>query len=315
MRNILVLIGLAVLNPRSAVPARAPSQAEQDYIIGSRVGRCLVLQCQVFRGSFKANAGPPGDSVTVRVEELISGPSPKTGEISIPYAQFQEGNSGDGGQPLAMAWASVKVAHNTSVTIVLALESGWGVRAGLPVFITSNEKEIGTIRSLVEESSRLEHSPMQVSSSVASLSRTPNPALAGYLAVYLTWSKALSNREFSADLLSQIFGNPSVPDAAADDLVFSLLGKYHGLPAESGVRGTIVRRLTQVGQQPGRHAAVSAIQGLARLVGSDESVRTMPSETALEGLANNYRGLVKRGSIPRNPTFETGLAIKYETAR
>jgi hypothetical protein len=36
----------------------------------------------------------------------------------------------------------------------------------------------------------------------------------------------------------------------------------------------------------------------------------LPSQTVEDELESNYRGLVKKGSVPRNNALETGLGFK-----
>jgi len=113
-----------------------------------------------------------------------------------------------------VAWKNVKPSKNLPVTVALGARQGWGVAPGYPVLVASGDREAALIRSLTAEALQLESSPDLVSSRVASLSRVPNPGLAGYVFAFLTHSQTFSKVTqpgLAADLFSPLFGSPSVP--------------------------------------------------------------------------------------------------------
>jgi hypothetical protein len=176
------------------------------------------------------------------------------------------------------------------------------------VVVTSNEREAEIIRSLAEEASRLEASPDLISTDVASLSSSPNPALAGYLFANFIFSKTMQ-RELRFSLLSQMVGSPSVPAERWQEIVGWLKA---GQPLSAEARSKVARRLVELGQQSNVETATAAYDGLVKMASWDDSVTTLVSPSALEGLRKSYRTMVNRGRVPRNPQLETVLGIKAE---
>lgn len=285
-------------------------QAAGDYSLGAGVGYCVVAKCQVFQGLLLTDPPKSGEPVTVRVTRVLFGPPITLENVRVPYEDFDHAHGGDGGGALAAAWMKVKMLGNTPVTVVLGLERGFAVLPGEPVVVTSDERDSETIRSVAEEASRLEDSPDLISTDVASLSRSPNPALAGYLFVSLVFSNPSMQRDLRSSLLSQVLVSPSVPDERLQEIVGWLQSGYPSLSPTG--RSALVRRLVDLGQQSNAEAAKAAYYGLVQIAKWDDTVATLVSPAALGGLRSAYRTMVSKGRIPRNPELETALGIKLE---
>jgi hypothetical protein len=305
---LLISHGLSVMPLASAAPVE--SQAAGDYSLGVGVGYCVVAKCQVLRGFLLTDSPKSGEPVTIRVDRVFFGPPMKLGNMTIPYEDLDHARGQDSGALLAQAWMKVRMLRNTPVTVALGLARGFGVRPGEPVVVTSDEREAEIIRSLAEEASRLEGSADLISADVASLSSGPNPALAGYLFVNLVFSNPSMQRDLRSSLLSQMLGDPSVPGERLQEIVGWLQSGYPSLSPTG--RSALVRRLVELGQQSNVDAAAAGYYGLEQIAKWDDSVTTLVSPAALDGLRDAYRAMVSKGRIPRNPQLETVLGIKPE---
>jgi hypothetical protein len=299
-----------VLGSQAIVMAAPPPNRSEDYALGSRIGGCLVVACEVFRGFVLSESPKSGGPITIHVEEVLFGMPNKPDQLDLPYEDLAHARNGDGGNYLASAWANVTPSRNTPVTVVFALESGFLFHRAEPVLVTSDERETGIIRSLTEKAAQLDSSPDLISEAIASLSSNPNPPLAGYLFTYLTLGRHLPPTDITVGFLSQLLGNPSVPAGQADSIAAFLVFRYYYL--SPGSKMALISRFAELGQQADLELTKAAYYGLGRIAEFDHSVRAMVPSASLSGLESTYRSLVKKGSIPRNQLFEAGLAIKYE---
>src|SRR5580658_2067656 len=139
MRSFLSLIAIALSASLSAAGARrVPTQTESEFGLGNGVGRCLVHKCLVFHGFILSALPKTGDPVAVQVEEWLHGAAADGEPMMVPYEEFPEHSSGDGGFAVATAWQRVKISPNEPVTVVLAMEAGLGVQVGEPILVTSD---------------------------------------------------------------------------------------------------------------------------------------------------------------------------------
>jgi len=168
----------------------------------------------------------------------------------------------------------------------------------MPVIVTSNEREMDIIRSLTEEGPPLEGSQELISEAVASLSLTPNPALAGYIYMYLKFPKTSVPTDHWADLFWQLIQNPSVPADRWDEIAVWLVSCYDNLSPAG--RSTLVSRLRELGQQGDALAATIGVAGLAEIASRDASVEVRISPATLARLRSSYAALVSNGSIYSN---------------
>jgi len=144
-----------------------------DYAIGTQVGHCIEAKCQIFRGSPVSGSLRSGGPIVFRIKRWFFGEAPPSGTIALPYE----------------ALSNIDLSLDAPLTVVFAQEDGLGVHAGQPVLVISAEREAELVRRIAEEAQRLGNSPELVADAVAALSRTPNPAFAGYLLAHHTFSK------------------------------------------------------------------------------------------------------------------------------
>jgi hypothetical protein len=249
----------------------------------------------------------PKKPITVRVEEVLYGMSAKAVTVAVPYDDPDHGDLRDGLGSPAATWRGIKVSANLPVMVVLGLERGFGVYPGEAVVITSDEREMGIIRSLVGSALRFRESQEAVATAVTSLSLFRDAPMAGYLSMYLTMGKAQSPIDVTAALLGELLANPSVPAARADWIADFLVLDYRAL-SEGGKAG-LVRRFADLGQGSDMALARAAFTGLARIAGFDRSVAAMIPEPVLNGLKSAYRESVAKGRVPRDEALERGLGI------
>jgi hypothetical protein len=292
-----ICVSLAII-AQSFAAAQAPSQAAHDYDMGMAIGLCMSAKCQVFHGFLSTNAPQSGESVSVRVDQWWSGPHSATETISVPYEESPARCSGDGGCPVASAWMNVKASPNGPLVVVLGLEKGFGTLPGIPVFVTSDEREAEIIRLVTKEAARLDGSPELISEAVASLSRVPNPALAGYMYARLKFSKMSVEGDRWADLFWQLIENPSVPPDRWGEIAVWLVSCYDTL--SSAGRTLLVSRLRDLGQQEDALPATIGVAGLAEIASHDASVEIGIPPATLVRLRSSYAALVSKGSIYSN---------------
>jgi hypothetical protein len=288
------------------VTAATSSRDLEDYGLGSVVGRCLAVRCQIFSGVVLTEIAKPEEPVAVRVEETLFGSDDGPQVMRLPWQD--DPHQRERGAYLSSAWAKADIRRNASVTVVLALEQGYGVFPGEPVLVTSSERDSMIIRSLADDARRLRESPERISDMVASLSGNANPALAGYLFFHLTHGKANYSRDLAATLLSDLLAsllNPMDLDLASAGFLPST---YPAL--EPSTQVGVVTRLVELAQRPDSDGARAAFEGLAKIASLDNGVVGMLPPASLPALGDAYRQLVKTGSIAAEPLLEQMLGKK-----
>ena len=254
----------------------------------------------------------PTGPVTIRIDEWLFGrPEAPPDAVAIPGEGQAPPSPGMSDGRLAAAWAGTQIADRVPVTAIRVLQDGAAGRQGDPVRVTSDQREAAAIRSVAENASRLEADPSLVSEFVSSLSRSPDPALAGYLVMHL-WMHAPVPPQpvLATELLLQMLPNPSVPGADMEFIAQVVVFHYNGLPA--AVKSEVVQHFVDLGQRQDVWSARAGYAGLAKIAAFDrEAVGTIRPE-ALTALGNIYRELVKTGSIKRNGSLEAGLGIKVQ---
>ena len=306
-RFLIVVFGLASGVMRGA--ADDGKQAVGDFGIGQGLGQCVAAGCQVFRGFLADDSFRSGQPVAVRVEEwLLGAPIRPPETIAVPYEDHVR--NGDGGGVPALAWEGVKLSKNLPVTVVFGVKRGWGVQAGNPVVVASGDGETALIRSLTREALRLEESPGAVSDHVASLSRAANPGLAGYVFAFLTRSEKVTRRGLAADLLTEMFGSPSVPPELWKEMPFWMVMASGSLPREGQAR--MARRFVEMAQQRDPDAALAGFAGLALIASPGAPMREMIQPAAFGGLSRAYTGLLRAGKMRSDQSLEVLLGIRQE---
>jgi hypothetical protein len=309
MRFMVAPIGFILILQQALAAAHLSKQDIEDYGLSATVGQCLIVRCQVFRGFLGTGSPKSGESFEVKVQEWLYG-EPVLETAWVPYEDFRGSANKDEIGGVASAWARVGFSKNAPVAVVFGLENGFGVHAGEPVLVTSNENESRIIRYVTGEALRLEHSIDLLPGAVASLSRKANPPLAAYLFTHLVFRVTATRPELAAELLGQMLGSPSVPARQSEMIARFMAMDYYRLP--QAARETMVRRLTELGMEPEVDLARAAYAGLAQIASFDNTVTAFMPPGGLAGVSTTYISLVKKGSITRNRMLETGLGIKYE---
>lgn len=314
MRLVVVLIGLAIGAQTTVAAAWQPKQAELDYSLGSRLGSCLRAKCQTFLGTIEGVPSGADGPVLVHVAAWLYGPIVEKETIEVAWEGGRLSPTPQDGVALAQAWGKTPILRNTHVVVMLALERGLGPRPGDPFFVTADERETRIIRRLAEQAQQLDVTPALVHQYVASLSASPNPALAGYLAQYLQYRTASNDPDLCLQLGFQILETPDVPAVALSDILSTLGHNYHRMSETS--RASLIQRLTEriqrfVGQrQPADLPfALAAFERIQRMALTDASVTPMSDPISRNALEIAYIEQVKAKNIRRYGFVEKELGI------
>ena len=238
----------------------------------------------------KVDSAPPGEHAgNIDNKDMVEGTTLYI-PVHAPGALFEvgDGHAGQGNGEVDITAMGTSLV-GTFQFIVLARERAGFVQAGQPAIVTTSDHDSDAIRSLLPHASLLEKHSDLASDEVASLSRAPNPALAGFLFAYLTWSGKLKG-ELAADLLDQIFANPSVPPEVWDSMPFWLEMASAAQPPEK--RAALTQRYVELAQRPDPRAARAGFAGLAIVISDEESKPLIPPELRSK-LAGLYLGWIQ----------------------
>jgi hypothetical protein len=305
MRLILASISILICGMPALRNAAERSQADRDYDLGVGVGECVAAKCQILRGTLPATLPKSGESVRLLVAETLLGTPAKGTVVDVPYEAYPEVFSGDHNLEVANAWSEVKMVGGLTVTIIMALGDGFGVRAGEPVWVVADGRDAEIVRSLAVEAAAINAAPALLDQAVASLASTPNYALAGYLFMHAAMTVATHAPEQGVGALVRMLATPSVPPEESEPVVRFIVLDYFRLSGQS--QADVVRGLTECTHQADVRKQLAALGGLARIAGFDKSVNLPPLPASLR---DAYRTLVKSGGTPRNGELEAALGIK-----
>jgi hypothetical protein len=290
--------------------ASAESADLHDFNVGLAVGNCVAANCEIFRGYVLDDPTEGAEEITVKVTDWLLGAPLETDTIRVPH---DVPSAGDGSGAAFVAWVNAKLSRNAPVTVVLATGQGWGVRAGHPVLVTSNDGEAATIRAVAEEAFRLQDHSELIPDSLASLSRAHNPALAGYLLGVIQSNPQLLASGTATNLLSQMMGNPGVPAEA-----------WRGIPfwfhiACSGIvscgPATEARRFAELVQDDDARAAKVGIEGLTSMANSNESPQTVLTPGVLDRVRTVYLRLLQGNEVSKSTALESALGLTPNKAK
>jgi hypothetical protein len=263
-----------------------PRESIEGYSLGRRVGECLVVKCQIFTGWLATETPKSGEPVMVRLDKQLYGDQIHAELVPVPYANpkavLREARSPN------QAWENVVFGSNAPVAVVMAGERIRIIPQGDPVVVTSSQREVEIIRSLVAEAIRLQASPESISDSVASLSRASNPALAGFLHVHLLRVETVNTPEFGATLLGRMIGNPGVPSGTWEEIANYMVLDYT-LLSPSG-RAAMVQRFAA----PGAAERCTRRDDRLRGVGGPCELRHLDSGVPFSLVAGETRQCVRR---------------------
>jgi len=312
MRLVVALIGLGVQMTIAA--SRPPTQMELDYRLGSTLGSCLRAKCQIFLGTIDGVPSGPDGPVMVRVEAWLYGPISEKETVEVAWEGGHLSPAPKDGLGLAEVWSKTPILRNTRVLVMLALEGGLGARPMEPFFVTADEHETRIVRCLAEQAQQLDVTPALVHQYTASLSASPNPALAGYLAQYLQYRTASRDPDLCLQLGFEILETPNLPAIALNDILSTLGHNYHWMSETS--RLSLIQRFTEriqrfVGQrQPSDLPfALAAFERIQRMAITDASVAPMSDPISRNALETAYIEQVKAKNIGRYGFVEKELGI------
>jgi hypothetical protein len=283
-----LLFTSAILQQANTATEKTHGVSELNYGIGTYLGNCQVVGCQVFSGYIAKRPPEIGQLVDVIVTETILGPPPAN-----PVALEHPKKGKNGFENLA--WSHATISPNVPVTVIVPLRSGAGVAAGHPLLVTSNKNEDAYIRIVVSEIERLKQSPERVFDDVASLSTAPNRPVAGYLVEYLTSIEP--SQQTRAELLGQLLTSTSMPANQLDAVAITMTTNYSAIPA--GDQAAMVRQLAGMARSSVPASARAGFHALSNIARYDQAVlATLPPE-GQASLAKAYSEHIRNGNISR----------------
>jgi hypothetical protein len=293
--------------PTLATAADAVSQETKDFLVADSVGRCLVMNCRVFRGVALNGDPKPGAPVAMRVDEWMHGQRPPGDTIDVPYVD-QYRKEGVGGAPGAWGRVGFRVPTDVALTVVLNLENTLSGPAGEPVLVTFDSHENDLIRRLLDLDQSFRTNPGLVRGAVASLSTTVNPGMAGYLLAFLTEAHPNNPTSVTWELLFQMLDSPGVPPEGRQAIPIYLVTFSGGAPP--GGRERMIRRFIDLGLSDDTHSVQVGFEGLAIVIGqSGESVLNSISPAERNRLITAYRTMIA-GRKGGNKWLEAALGVR-----
>jgi hypothetical protein len=209
---------------------------------------------------------------------------------------------------LHAVWGSIDYEENAEIAVLLPLEKIAHFKPGIPIGVTSDEHAVEIIRHLVAQVARVE-APGGVPDAVDSLSKSPDPPLAGYLYTHLTWVENRDKPDIESTLLGKMIGSPSVPPSAWNAVTQDSVFNY--FRTSQIVRLELIKLWLDLAQVTDTRIAVPAFNALEVATHFDPSPQTMVGSADLAELAAAYRTLVRNGSLQRSATLEAGFGIQY----
>jgi hypothetical protein len=290
----------------SPSPAAKPSaRFDFESSLGGSVGECAVVRCLIFRGVFLSDTPQSGRQVSVRVSEWLFGKTGSAGEVvDLPFAA-PDGMAAKDGVPLYLVWNGVSVSKNAPVTVILPLDRIGFRNGGEPLAVVTEDSAAKVVAYLAAEAARVKATPDYLSTVVASLRGTANPALGGLAVEALLYGSWVKDFDLLTGLLSDLVGNPSVsPQHWA--IVTVRMGTFYQQVSAVG-KDAIIRRFIDLGRAVDPDAAVAGIQGLCQLSeGGLDLAAILPSSDQAR-LVEEYRTLLREKKVSRNRVFEAAL--------
>jgi hypothetical protein len=278
--------------------AQSADLITEDYGLGRTVGNCLVGKCRVIHGSVLTSDLDVTKTVTVRLQADAPGAT-----VSLQYADPTK-NYRSAFNP-GRAWRNVLLSSGQPISAVIAIDGVPGARQDEPVVVTSNERTAHIIDMLAGTANRLRVSPEDIAGKVASLSSEPDPALAGYLFVYITRHEVSTNPDLGARLLGLMIRSSSVPPRARGEIIRYYASDFAFLSANG--RAELIERLTALALDSDAMSAVPAIRSLSGLARDSSSTRAMLSTFTIDAVARAYNFWIKKGSMRRDEGIEALL--------
>jgi hypothetical protein len=254
-----------------------------------------------------ADAPQPGGLLPVRLQEVLLGPTAPTGSVvELPYANPSIPQTS--GLSPNRAWRSAVLSVNAPVTVVLSLDGRADVKPGEPMAVVTDEHWASTIRSLAVDVARLEAQTGAIPDAVASLSRRPNEALAGYLMIVLHYTVSFDRPDLASFLSLQMAASESVPDQARALVAGYGAMEYSRLSEPD--KAVLARQLTALALSPKSAMAEAGFHGLEQLAASTDSIWAFVSEPELARIASAYRAIMAAGRMPAYAAVESKLGIR-----
>jgi hypothetical protein len=307
MKHIIsaMLVTVALLN--SCEGATQTQRLASEYSAGVRIGQCIVVGCVIFRGFIVTEFPKSGEPLIVKVEELLFGAVNSAGPVPVPYEILFDRESKYAGYEVGAAWAHVQPQLNRSVIVVMGTERGFGVFPGMPVVVSSDEREMAITRNITRQASSLIASPNLLRSVASS---AIDPPMAGFLFEYIAFSPAVKSRDERAELLCQLLPNPNVPPDRRDELSNLVVTYYQNSTGEG--RTLVIAGLSRLLENSDGSIAAAAFRGIAKIVKEDHRtlLQSPPGLTAL--MDASYRRLLKEGKISRDVSFEMRIGSSPE---
>lgn len=304
---ILSLLAFSAVTNAAEEPVsrQGSTQMDQDFDLGLQLQSCLASKCQIFKGHIVTDGPKHGQPISIHVEDILFGPQASSATIAVPY----ESEVLPDAFGISALWRDVKTEKGTPVTVALVLEpSVFTVQtAGQATVVTSTEQTAQKIEMFLREN-RVTLQGSALAGPVASLSKTVDPILAGYLVgrinFLMTW-KWPSSQESKTELFAQIIGSPSVPPSYARLLCEDLAKTYSAQPPSMQTR--ILSRFVELTHSQEPLVVSGGVAGISRVLELDSAALHLLSPALVAGFRRTYQEQVAKGALPRDEAIERGL--------
>jgi hypothetical protein len=306
MKLLIVSTGILVLGSAPLI-AKAPTQFETDFVVGSRVGQCAKAKCGVFQGVFLTGSPQPGSNVRIRVKQWLLGNENdfESAVIDLPFVG-PGGQADKDGIPLDI-WLGVNVSPNVPVTVILLLERIGPRFAGEPILVTTDEREAALVSLLSAEARLLQLSPTYVVTIASQASQRSSPGLGGLILGALSTNSFLHDYDLRATVLYDLIQTESVPHIYWQAIALEMT-MYYQQNSPDG-RLAVIQRLSQLGNNVDPVAGAAGIQALVQLPHMEPALGSLLPIESRDGLVARYRELVAKKKLARAPDWEAALGL------
>lgn len=237
------VLAVAILSIGVISMCAQPEQDMERFVVGQRLGDCLVKGCTVFLGTIQALGPPekaPGEAderravmtrnVDMKVDQWLYAPEgattvqlshatrPEVGKTSLgPWVAWEGVRLDVGGQLLVARWAKE------------APRPTWMGKPDDVAFVASDQSLFVPAREVIGRHQHFRVDPNELDKIPQLLRDKRDDLFAGYFLTYLMNSEGVRNVDKAAALLSGLLGQESVPAPARADIADWLASNFYRL--------------------------------------------------------------------------------------
>jgi hypothetical protein len=115
---LIALLSTSLTAQPMATARDRRNQELQDFDLGTLAGACLVVRCQVFRGTMLTDSPRSGEPVAIRVTEWLFGERSTNDTVLVPYEDMKASQDKLGGT--GMTWWRAHTSPREPITVLMA---------------------------------------------------------------------------------------------------------------------------------------------------------------------------------------------------